>query len=372
MVSDKKKHDNRSGSLPGDDIMHIIDALMDEDIDPKIKAKMQRWFIAEKDSAKKQEAFLKYADKLEPYTGALKGDTLIRYNRLANILGLKLASVKPVLVEPASSERFSSEKSAPGGGSVKRLGRSGGFPGWWRVAAVVIPALVIIGAGLFYLMGRHSESVELRIASADTAQSALLPDSSSVTVSPGSTLLYRESVGERKVELSGKALFKVKHDVARPFSVSSLNMKVQVLGTIFSVSDFPKDTLDIVSLYNGHVSIETDNAANTMSAGERLTYNSVTHEIRISIIPASEMIAKGYKPRLVFDHATFSEVFEALSAYYNVKIETAPGLKLAGGALTVDLEDEPLEESLGLLLKLGGKSLSYNIEEGKVIISKIQ
>lgn len=336
----EKKYDTQS-SHPADEITRIIDALMDEDIDPRIKERMQQWFRSEIDSEKKQEAFVKYADKMEPYTGKLKGDALLRYNKLATRLGLK----------PVAAPRR------------KLLNRRIA----WRVAAVLVPVMIVMGTWVF--MTLQPESPELRIASADHTQTAFMPDSSFVSVSPGSTVYYHESDDVREVDLSGEAFFKVHRDENRPFSVSTLDLKVSVLGTEFSVHDFPADNLGEVSLYSGSVSVEAGTSANVLSRGERLRYDALTNEITISIIPASEMIEKGYKPRLKFNHASFGEVVTALSAYYDIEIQIPAGMENSYD-LTVDLDGESLERSLNLLVKMDKEPLTYTMQNSKVVITK--
>ncbi len=83
-----------------------------------------------------------------------------------------------------------------------------------------------------------------------------------------------------------------------------------------------------------------------------MTYAPLTGEVSIAMIPASEMISQGYKPRLKFDHATLGEVLDALSAFYEVDVEFAPEMDRAAGDLTVNMEGMSLEESLDLLRKI--------------------
>lgn len=349
-----KKTNSKNMPLPDNDILdtatRIIDALMDEDIDPGLRTKMQQWFRSDMSDLEKQEAFMRYADKLKPYTGKLKGDALLRYNKLASSLGLQEVPVK---------------------GRVMALKPKRSGVRLWYVAAVLIPVFVIGGAYLLLNTGK-TDRVELMVGMADHVQEVSLPDNSYVAVSPNSTMLYYEPENnERKVELSGEAFFKVSKDAERPFTVSTGNIEVKVLGTDFTVSDFPGGSDSVVSLFDGSVDVQADGIANTLSRGERLTYNPSTDEIVISIIPYGEMIAKGYKPRLKFDRATFGEVFEAMSAYYEVEIEAAANVDTSGGSLTIDLDGESLEASLNLLVKMGRDRFGYSIEDdNKVIISR--
>ena len=61
-------------------------------------------------------------------------------------------------------------------------------------------------------------------ATAGAVQVCILPDSTSVTLAPGSSVCYRNGrafLRHRKVKLEGMAFFRVTKDAAHPFVVSS-------------------------------------------------------------------------------------------------------------------------------------------------------
>lgn len=346
----KRSDDNISEQdipIPKDAFQRIMDTLMDENIDPEIKARMQRYVFSRADDKKLEKAFLRYADKLKPYAGRLEGDALASYNRLAKRLGLK----------PVSQDGFEADRKA------KPLRKARFLPVYWRVAAVLVPALIV--ASVWLLMNRSPYDREVRIESAEYAQQVVLPDSTHVSVEAGSSAIYRETEHSRDVELSGDAFFKVRRDEAKPFHVSAGVLELTVLGTEFDMSG----NTGTVSLFRGSVSINTGNSVDTLSWGDRLTLDAATGTANISVIPSSEMIAKGYKPRLKFDRATFGEIFTALGAYHQVEI-AAPGLDLQGGEFTVDFDGDTLEEALNLIVKMDKSRMTYNIEGNKVVIAK--
>jgi ferric-dicitrate binding protein FerR (iron transport regulator) len=223
----------------------------------------------------------------------------------------------------------------------------------------MIPVMVAAG---FYLLTLRPADTAFTISAADHVQDVFLPDSTHVSVSPHSNLVYRATEHSREVELSGEAFFTVRRDTLKPFHVSTGSMKLTVLGTDFRVTEFPDGTSAVASLFRGSLNVEGGGASSTLVWGERLILDRTTGVASISIIPAREMITAGYKPRLVFDRAAFGEVIEALAAYHGVEIETDPALDLSGGELIVDFEGEPLEAVLEMLSMMGMKAISYAAE----------
>jgi ferric-dicitrate binding protein FerR (iron transport regulator) len=322
----------------------LIGALIDEAIPSKLKAKMLLWFfLMTEDEESKQDAFVKWADKIEPYMGSLNGELRDSYNRLAERLGLtpiqEKGRVKPSLTPTPKTAR-------------RRV-----MPVYTRIAAVLLPIMMVSSGWFIYkelMTERTAEPTEqiATILHSEQTQLAWLPDSTHVAVSPGSTARYVETDSERHVDLSGEAFFKVTSSDAKPFVVSSDNLQLKVLGTHFNVSDYPDEAQSEVSLFEGSVHVTMGAVENILSSGERLTYDRTSGNVSISIIPASEMIAGGYKPRLKFDHATLGEVLDALSAYHGTMVEIATEMDRSAGDLTVDLEGLSLTQARELLIKI--------------------
>jgi ferric-dicitrate binding protein FerR (iron transport regulator) len=85
-----------------------------------------------------------------------------------------------------------------------------------------------------------------------------LPDGSSVWLNAGSRLEYDSNDFNktlREVHLSGEAYFDIAHNPAKPFIVSSGNMRIKVLGTMFNVKAYPEEKHIETSLIKGSVEI---------------------------------------------------------------------------------------------------------------------
>jgi ferric-dicitrate binding protein FerR (iron transport regulator) len=215
-------------------------------------------------------------------------------------------------------------------------------------------------------MNRNPYDREFTIAVADHEQTVFLPDSTRVSVAAGGRAHYRETADSRDVELSGDAFFDVRRDTLRPFHVSTANMKLTVLGTEFAVSE----GAGVVSMFDGSVSVDAGATTNTLSWGERLIYDAGTGRVDISIIPSGEMMAKGYKPRLIFDRSTLGEVLDALSFSFGVEIVTAADVNRDDGELTLSLENMTLPQAIEFLIRISRENLSFATVDGAINITK--
>jgi ferric-dicitrate binding protein FerR (iron transport regulator) len=81
-----------------------------------------------------------------------------------------------------------------------------------------------------------------------------LEDGSTVELDSGSRIRIAYGGHERQVELlDGQALFRVAHDLTRPFIVHTRATNIQAIGTQFDV--YKKDTGTIVTVVEGRVAV---------------------------------------------------------------------------------------------------------------------
>lgn len=127
-----------------------------------------------------------------------------------------------------------------------------------KAAAVILPVLLLAGLCIALFDGTkpvpdtlYTEVVTMR----GEENSIVLPDGSRVRLNSMSRLTYPESFSdsERRVSLEGEALFDViSSDV--PFLVSTPEMEIEVLGTLFDVSAYAGDATRAV-LVEGSVRV---------------------------------------------------------------------------------------------------------------------
>lgn len=166
-----------------------------------------------------------------------------------------------------------------------------------------------------------------------------LQDGSIVELAMNSELSYFEPFekDKRSLYLIGQATFTVTKDKTKPFSVYSDEISTTALGTKFSVTAFAKASIISVKLIEGQVVVkQTENSKKIagkdfyLVSGDEFRYNRKT------------MFAKVYKPLnlnevishdpnkeekiessnwYMFNNQSLEQVFEQLSAIYNVKID---------------------------------------------------
>ncbi len=115
----------------------------------------------------------------------------------------------------------------------------------WRMigryaAGIAAAAALVLGTGYFAQQRTYdSLSGQLAVLETPAGQRArmVLPDGSQVWLNADTRMEYPAvfAKGERRVKLSGEALFEVAHDKACPFIVETFASEVEVLGTRFNV-----------------------------------------------------------------------------------------------------------------------------------------
>lgn len=147
-----------------------------------------------------------------------------------------------------------------------------------------------------------------------------LPDGTTGMLNSGSKLSYSlPFTTKRQVELEGEAWFEVTHNEQLPFEIVAGSSTINVLGTSFNVSAYPKGDYIEVVLLNGKVEFK-DNKINEgviIYPSERLVLQN--GKISKSIVDVLKYNAwtEGW---LVFKGDTMSEVARRIERWYDVEI----------------------------------------------------
>jgi transmembrane sensor len=184
---------------------------------------------------------------------------------------------------------------------------------WWYAAAACVLLLL-----LFVFFPRKS-AVEISTLKGER-KTITLPDHSVVTLNAETTLVYDPSSWEeeRTLELSGEAYFDVKKN-GLPFTVSSANTVVKVLGTTFSIKS--RSGITTVICATGKVSVGFKNdSKNTvmLTNGFGVTANG-TDLHPVYAVSADDEIS-WISGDLYFRDAPLKEVFAELERHFNKSI----------------------------------------------------
>ncbi len=233
---------------------------------------------------------------------------------------------------------------------VYRDDHPAGFTLWRRYAAGIAAAVVLCVAGAYYLLTSGRDSMTVLYAHA-TAVSYLLPDSSTVTLYPNSSLSYSaKGFGDdsRKVDMSGKVAFKVYRNPEAPFTVNASYSTIRVLGTQFTVDASAADSTS-VSVSSGEVLF----TARDKSEGVVLTKGMEAYLLADNVLPqllVTEDDADKSAPsvrRFIFDNTPLPEVLSELSAHFKVRLSCP----VQGKMLTAEFETDNLDEIIMVIEK---------------------
>ncbi|MBF0762094.1 DUF4974 domain-containing protein [Dysgonomonas mossii] len=199
----------------------------------------------------------------------------------------------------------------------------------------------------------------------------VLPDSSEVWVNSGSIIIYPEKfVGDtRTIYLNGEANFSVTKNPAKRFIVSTNNLDIEALGTIFNVRaylDLPKIT---ATLEEGKIKVETKTGpvqSMILKPNEQIIYDNKTQYLSKQIVDAKRvaMWKDGY---LIFQEASFGDILHAIEKRYDVVIHFDAG-KYEGRTFTVRFSpEETLPETLDILKEII-RDFNYKIKSNTIYI----
>lgn len=220
-----------------------------------------------------------------------------------------------------------------------------------RVAAVMIPVLLLLGAGTVInhyvdLFGTASISrIELKAGMKRTLQ---LPDGSTVYLGPGSTLTYPERFGlfRRTVHFSGDAYFDINHQHYRPFIIQSGDVSVQVLGTDFNLMSDSSSSHVSLRLDHGLVRLQSSTGSECyVKQGENVVYDKAHKQFYREKPDNSASYIDWKKGVMQFNNASLEKVLKYVSSTYNVRFRiTVPDLK--SYRYTIRWDNAPLETVL--------------------------
>lgn len=269
--------------------------------------------------------------------------------------------------EHAAWERFV-KRNAP----LQSQPRLKPFASWYRAAAVFVGLLVCSAVWWMEFASRHTPIPELISAGSyhnelGRVSSFLLPDSTKVWLSTGSTLHYAENfTSNRAVALEGEAFFKVKKNPDHPFEIQTEDLVTRVLGTSFNLKAYPGEVVDL-SVYTGRVQFEHLQQGGEkflLTKNQRISWSVDGGFSQIDVFDAS--IAPDWKSGVFrFENASLGEIVEALGRWYPVEFEV--GGNSGRCRFSGEFHRSSLEQVLEVLSYT--LNLSYQIHENTVEIT---
>lgn len=187
-------------------------------------------------------------------------------------------------------------------------------------------------------------------AAYDIAQIFTLPDSSSVTLAPGSTLRLQKHKDKRLVQMTGKVYFNVRHDDRAPFRVDAGFGFVKVLGTRFQVDSRDPISVSVVSGKVLFSAIRSGEEALILTKGQSAVLDPAASK-PVEITPKHPNPAAWATGEFIYDNTPLPEVLSELSEYYDVTLVAFDAGHSSGESrrLSGEFSTSSLQEILNLI-----------------------
>lgn len=187
-------------------------------------------------------------------------------------------------------------------------------------------------------------------AAYDIAQTFTLPDSSSVTLAPGSTLRLQKHKDKRLVQMIGKVYFNVRHDDRAPFRVDAGSGFVKVLGTRFQVDSRDPISVSVVSGKVLFSAIRSGEEALILTKGQSAVLDPAASK-PVEITPKHPNPAAWATGEFIYDNTPLPEVLSELSEYYDVTLVAFDAGHSSGESrsLSGEFSTSSLQEILNLI-----------------------
>ncbi len=244
------------------------------------------------------------------------------------------------------------------------------IPSFFKYAAVVLfSALFTVNMYKLFPSKKMEAATNFVEVPAGQRVSLTLSDGTKVWLNSGSIFTYPTGFAarNRKVTLSGEALFDVTHDEEKPFIVHSDLMYVRVKGTKFNLKAYPQEEVS-VTLAEGSVEVCSNDHDYqvTLKPNEQVSYSEkdgwiLSENTNIGLTQA------WIKGELYFVDESLTKIARSLEHRFGVEICIKDRL-LASDSLTCRFrETDSLEHILSLLKETG--LIDYRIlKNGKIDI----
>lgn len=150
-------------------------------------------------------------------------------------------------------------------------------------------------------------------------QKIVLSDKSVVWVNSNSSIRYPLLFGskERRVYITGEALFEVTKDTLRPFIVETEGVSINVTGTLFNITAYGEQSNSIVTLVNGRVTTFSDNKSYILSPNQQLIFDKESEYVEMREVIASDY-TKWVDGLYVFDKVKLKDILLLIERSYSI------------------------------------------------------
>lgn len=245
----------------------------------------------------------------------------------------------------------------------------------FKVAAVLIPIMCLTTAA-YVLKDRDIEQPEGAVWVAESIHSdgvkkISLPDGSEVTMGESTTLTQTgDFVNDRSVSLDGEAFFSVKPLDGKPFTITTNELTVTVLGTEFNVMAYEDREETEVTLESGKVEVKVGEEMVTLDPMTQFVMCKATGSFSVRDVDYREMeVIRSHA--LIFEDIPLVDLLQRIGRYYGVTMEVV-GSGLENRAVRIAFDTNDKVEDVLFVLQAATGLFDYQIsgENGVTVTAR--
>lgn len=229
-----------------------------------------------------------------------------------------------------------------------------------RQTLSIAASLFLVALLGYFLVFRSGNQEGLEYTAMDANTEVVLQDSSEVSLEKGAKLVaLSKNPKSREYRLEGKARFKVVHDEEHPFIIHSGKVRIEDLGTVFTVKAIPESDTVFVEVFEGRVHLAADSVDGVeLVKDENAFIVRSTGELRVQRPDLNLEIGS-----FDFEGQSLGEVVLALNSHFTKQVELSNPL-MAHCRINVKFDDEKLDQILEIL----ALTLQLQFEENNNVI----
>jgi ferric-dicitrate binding protein FerR (iron transport regulator) len=243
-----------------------------------------------------------------------------------------------------------------------------------RIAAMVFVPILSVSTVYFYFKKDISVDNDMQliecIVPKGKMQTIILPDSSRVQLNAETILIYPQHFGKtRNVYINGEGYFSIVHNPERPFIVKTMDMEIEVLGTVFNVSSYIDSESSSTSLESGKINIRFKNQPGQcleLAPDEQITYNRILGLLEKQPVKIENAIA-WTQGNLVIQSMSIEEIAKIIERKYALKVYINSNRYRDEKITMKFMNGEGINECMTVLQYLI-PNLRYKIERDKLYI----
>lgn len=244
-----------------------------------------------------------------------------------------------------------------------------------RLLVPALSGIAAVIAGIIIGLSLQPDSADItELTSVSTLsgpnRSITLPDGTNVILNAKSQLVYPEEFSGdcRQVFLSGEALFDVTHDKDRPFIVNVSDYRIEVLGTVFNVSDYLDDNISHVYLKEGRIRLVfEDHESMLLDRNQGIVYDKSSGEIK-KTQGTGDSCMDWSRDMISFHGADIFEIIKTAERRFNVDISCADHPKYTSARITATFDSCDDIRALLNVLKRLIPEMEYTIEDSHIYL----